>query len=85
MTLCTIIRESHNYRKMTPEVVLGRMIRHELMEEEAKYIRSLSKGVTTSKNQDIALKATKKQKGKSVIEESSSGESEKAQALMRRI
>lgn len=55
------------------------------MEEEAKYIRSLSKGVTTSKNQDIALKATKKQKGKSVIEESSSGESEKAQALMRRI
>jgi hypothetical protein len=60
ITLCTLIRESLNYKKMTPEEVLGKIINHEMTESEAKYVKSLSKGTSTSRGQDIALKANKK-------------------------
>jgi hypothetical protein len=36
ITLCTLIRESPNYKKMTPEEVLGKIINHKMMESEAK-------------------------------------------------
>jgi hypothetical protein len=72
--LCTLIRESPNYKKMTPEEVLGKIINHEMMESEAKYVKSLSKGTSTSRGQDIALKANKKEKSKKVVQESSSSD-----------
>lgn len=62
-TLCRLIHEGPNYRKVTLEEVLGKIINHETMEEEAKYMMNLSTGVTTTKPQQISLKATKKAKG----------------------
>jgi hypothetical protein len=35
-----------------------------MMESEAKYVKSLSKGTSTSRGQDIALKANKKKKAR---------------------
>ncbi|XP_025806787.1 uncharacterized protein LOC112885370 [Panicum hallii] len=77
ITLCTLIRESPNYKKMTPKEVLGKIINHQMMESEAKYVKSLSKGTSTSRGQDIALKANKKEKSQKVVQESSSSDNDK--------
>jgi hypothetical protein len=44
--------------------------------EEATHVKNLSKGITSSRKQDIAFKASKKRKNKKVVEESSSEEEE---------
>jgi hypothetical protein len=76
ITLCTLIRESPNYKKMTLEEVFGKIINHEMMESEAKYVKSLSKGISTLTEQDIALKANKKENSKKVVQESSSSDND---------
>jgi hypothetical protein len=60
---------------MTSDNVLGRIMNHEMNIQEANNIKNLYKGVSTSKKQDIALKA-KKSKKKKVLIESPSGEEE---------
>jgi hypothetical protein len=55
---------------MTPNDVLGKIINHEMLVEEAQYVKNLSIGIISSKKQDIAFKAIKK--SKKVVEESSS-------------
>jgi hypothetical protein len=57
---------------MTPDDVLGKIINHEMLVKEAQYVKNLSKGIISSKKQDIAFKAIKKSKSKKVVEESSS-------------
>jgi hypothetical protein len=59
---------------MTFDDVLGRIINHEMYIKEANHIKSLYKGVTTTRKQEIALKANKKSKNKQVVVESSSEE-----------
>jgi hypothetical protein len=49
--------------------VLGNIINHEMLVEEAQHVKNLSKGIISSKKQDIAFKATKKSKSKKVVEE----------------
>jgi hypothetical protein len=61
---------------MTFDDVLGRIINHEMYIKEANHIKSLYKGVTTTRKQEIALKANKKSKNKQVVVESSSEEEE---------
>jgi hypothetical protein len=56
--------------------VLGRIINHEIYIKEANHIKNLYKGVTTTKKQKIALKASKKSKNKQVVVEASSEEEE---------
>jgi hypothetical protein len=58
------------YKKMTSDDVLGRITNHEMNIQEANNIKNLYNGVSTSKKQDIALKATNKSKKKKVIIES---------------
>jgi hypothetical protein len=62
--------------KMTSEIVLGRIISHEMYIEEVNHIKNLYKGITTTKKQEIALKASKKSKNKQVVVENSSEEEE---------
>jgi hypothetical protein len=62
--------------KMTSDDVLGRIMNHEMNIQEANNIKNLYKGVSTSKKQDIALKATNKSKKKKTIIESPSEEEE---------
>ena len=68
-----MIREGPNYKKLTANQVLGKII-NKIMENESKYadeLRDLQDGVKTSKP-NITLKARKK--GKQVVEENSSSD-----------
>ena len=58
-TLVTLIREKRDYKRLTPSDVLGRILAHDLMEEEANEVKNLSKQSSTSKNKVIAFKASK--------------------------
>jgi hypothetical protein len=71
-----LIRQDPTYKRMTSDDVLGMIINYEMYIEEAKHIKNLYKGVTTTKKQDIALKAGNKRKKKQIMIESSSEEEE---------
>jgi hypothetical protein len=71
-TLVSIIRGDLKLKRMTPDDVLLRIINHGLILEEAKYVKNLSKGIVSTKKDDITLKASKKTKKKQVLVESSS-------------
>jgi hypothetical protein len=73
-TLMSIIRGDSNLRRMTPDDVLARIINHELLLEEVKYVKNLSKGILSTKKDDIALKAIKKSNKMQILVESSSEE-----------
>jgi hypothetical protein len=59
---------------MTSDDVLGRITNYEMNIQEANNIMNLYKGVSTSKKQDIALKASNKSNKKKAIIESPSEE-----------
>jgi hypothetical protein len=63
-----LIHQDPNYKKMTSDDVLGRIMNHEMNIQEANNIKNLYKGVSTSKKQGIALKAKKCKKKKVLIE-----------------
>jgi hypothetical protein len=65
-----LICQDLTFKKMTSDDVLGRITNHEMNIQEANNIKNLYNGVSTSKKQDIALKATNKSKKKKVIIES---------------
>jgi hypothetical protein len=71
-----LIRQDPAYKKMTSDNVLGRIMNHEMNIQEANNIKNLYKGVSTSKKQDIALKAKKSKKKKVLIESPSEEEEE---------
>jgi hypothetical protein len=72
-----LIRQDSTYKKMASDDVLGRIMNHEMNIEEVKNIKNLYKGVSTSKKQDIALKAKKSKKKKVLIESPSEEDSER--------
>jgi hypothetical protein len=74
-----LIRQDPAYKKMTSDDVLGRIMNHEMNIHGANNIKNLYKGISTSKKQDIALKATNKSKKKNAIIESPSEEEEEEQ------
>jgi hypothetical protein len=59
-----LIHHDLTYKKMSSDDVLGRIMNHEMNIQEANNIKNLYKGVSTSKKQDIALKAKKSKKKK---------------------
>jgi hypothetical protein len=71
-----LIRQDPTYKRMTSDDVLRRIINHEMYIEEANHIKNLYKDVSTSKKQDIALKARNESKKKKIVIESSSEEEE---------
>jgi hypothetical protein len=71
-----LIRQDLAYKKMASDDVLGRIMNHEMNIQEANNIKNLYKGVSTSKKQDIALKAKKSKKKKILIERPSEEEEE---------
>jgi hypothetical protein len=68
-TLVSIITGNPNHRRMIPNDVLVRIINHEFLFEEEKYVKNLSKGIVSTEKDNIALKESKK---KQVLVESSS-------------
>jgi hypothetical protein len=73
-TVISLIQQDPTFKKMTPDDVLGKIINHEMLVEEAQHVKNLSKEIISSKKHDIAFKATKKSKSKKVVKESSSEE-----------
>jgi hypothetical protein len=71
-----LIHQDPAYKKMTSDDVLGRIMNHEMNIQEANNTKDLSMGVSTSKKQDIALKAKKSMKKKVLIESPSEEEEE---------
>jgi hypothetical protein len=72
----TLILQDPTYKNMSSDDVLGRIINHEMNVQEANNIKNLYKSVSTSKKQDIALKANKSKKKKVLIESPSEEEEE---------
>jgi hypothetical protein len=75
-TVISLIQQDPTFKRMTLDDVLGKIINHEMLVEEANHVKNMSKGITSSKKQDNAFKASKKSKRKRVVEESSSQEEE---------
>jgi hypothetical protein len=71
-----LIHQDPVYKKMTSDDVLRRIMNHEMNIKEAHNIKNLYKSVSTSKKQDIALKAKKSKKKKVLIESPSEEEEE---------
>jgi hypothetical protein len=71
-----LIRQDLAYKRMSSDDVLGRIMNHEMNIQEANNIKNLYKGISTSKKQDIALKAHKSKKKKVLIEDPSEEEEE---------
>jgi hypothetical protein len=73
-TVISLIQQDPTFKKMTPDDVLGKIINHEMIVEEAQHVKNLSKRIISSKKQAIAFKATNKSKSKKIVKESSSEE-----------
>jgi hypothetical protein len=74
--MVALIRQDSTYKKMISDDVFGRIINHEIYNEEVSHMKNFYKGVTTTKKQEIALKSSKKSKNKQVVVESSSEKEE---------
>jgi hypothetical protein len=59
-----LIHKDLTYKRMISDDVFGRIISYEMNIKETNHIKKLYKGVTTTKKQEIALKASKKSKNK---------------------
>jgi hypothetical protein len=75
-TVVSLIRVEPNLKNMSPDEVVSRIINHEMLLEEAKYVRDPSKGLVSDKKDNIAFEASKKIKKKQVVVESSSSSEE---------
>jgi hypothetical protein len=65
-TLVSIIRNDPNHTKMKLYDIVARIINHELLLEEARYVKNLSKGIVSIKKDVVALKASMKSKKKQI-------------------
>jgi hypothetical protein len=74
--MVVLIHQDPTYKRMTSDDAFGRIINHEMYIKETNHIKNLYKGVSTTKKQDIALKASNKRKKKKIVIESSSEEEE---------
>jgi hypothetical protein len=67
-TVIYLIQQDLTFKKMIADDVLGKIINHEMLVEEAQHVKNLSKGIISSRKQDITFKASKKSKSKKVVE-----------------
>lgn len=74
LTLVTMIRNLREYKRMTPDDVIGYIIQHESMEKQANYVKSIADAMAKHNTNEVALKASKKGKSKQKVQESSSEE-----------
>jgi hypothetical protein len=71
-----LICQDPAYKRISSDDVLGRIMNHEIYIQEVNHVKNLSKGITTTRKQEIAFKANKKRKNKQEVVESSSAEEE---------
>jgi hypothetical protein len=71
-----LIRQDPDYKRMSSDDVLGWVMNYKIYIEEANHVKNVSKGVTTTRKQEIAFNANKKSKNKQMVVKSSSEEEE---------
>jgi hypothetical protein len=74
--MVALIRQVPTYDRMSSDDVLGRIMNYEMYIKEANHVKNLSKGITTTRKQEIAFMANKKSKNKQEVVKSSSEEEE---------
>jgi hypothetical protein len=62
--MVALIHQDPTYKRMSSVDVLGRIMNHEMYIEEANHVKNLSKGITTTRKQEIVFMANKKIKNK---------------------
>jgi hypothetical protein len=67
--MVALMRQDPAYKRISSDDVLIRTINHEIYIEEVNHVKNLSKGITTTRKQEIAFKANKKSKNKQEIVE----------------
>nr|XP_015634814.1 uncharacterized protein LOC107280634 [Oryza sativa Japonica Group] len=60
-TLVSMIRERKDFKRLTPNDILGSIVSHEMQEEEAREVRQMVKNAPMIKNQEVALKANQEE------------------------
>jgi hypothetical protein len=60
----SLVQQDQTFKKMISDDVLGKIINHEMLVEEVKFVKNLSNGIVSTKKDNIALKASKKSKKK---------------------
>jgi hypothetical protein len=58
--MVALIREDPAYKRVSSNDMLGRIMNHQMYIEEANHVKNLSKGISTTRKQEIAFKANKK-------------------------
>jgi hypothetical protein len=58
--MVALIHQDPTYKRMSSVDVLGRIMNHEMYIEEANHVKNLSKGITTTRKQEIVFMANKK-------------------------
>jgi hypothetical protein len=76
--IVALIHQDPAYKKMSSDDVFERIMNHKMNIEEDNNIKNLYKSVSTSKKQDITLKANRSKKKKVLIETLSEEEEEEA-------
>jgi hypothetical protein len=66
-----LIHQNPTYKRISSNDVLCRIMNHKTYIKEVNHVKNLSKGITTTRKQEIAFKANKKSKNKQVVVESS--------------
>jgi hypothetical protein len=74
--MVALIHQDPAYKRLSSDDVLGRIMNHEMYIKEANHVKNLPKSITTTRKQEIAFKANKKNKNKQEVVESSSEEEE---------
>jgi hypothetical protein len=74
--MVALIRQDSTYKRMSSDDVLGRIMNYEMYIKEANHVKNLSKGITTTRKQEVAFMANKKSKNKQEVVKSSSEEEE---------
>jgi hypothetical protein len=65
-----LIHQDSAYKRMSSDDILGWIMNHKMYIEKVNHVKNLSKGITTSRKQEIAFKANKKSKNKQKVVES---------------
>jgi hypothetical protein len=55
-TVISLIQQDPTFKMMTPDDVVGKIINHEMLDEEAQHVKNLSKGSSLQENKTLLLK-----------------------------
>jgi hypothetical protein len=67
--MVALICQDPAYKRMSSDDVLGRIMKHEMYIEKVNHVKNISKGIITTRKQEIAFKANKKSKNKKEVVE----------------